>query len=155
VKGDCLRRSPSAWLSVCSATLVLAVGCGGDGSSSETPQIDRAVAEKLAAQSDAVAAAIEANNGCLAAERIAALRATLDEEDVPREIRSEVERVASREFICVLDEPPPPALPPPRTVPTDPDEEEDGDDDGARGRGHGGKDKKDKKDKKHGHEDDD
>jgi hypothetical protein len=85
-------------------------------------------------QSDAVADAIEKNDGCAAAERTDELRATLEAEAVPEAIRREVERFATREFTCNPPAPPPP--PPPATVPAD----DDDDDEGGR--------KKDKKDKK-------
>jgi hypothetical protein len=121
--------------------VLLAAGCGGDGSS-ESQRLDGAVAERLAAQSDAVADAIEANDGCAAEQRAAELRSSLDEAAVPVAIRREVERVATRTFTC---NPPPPPPPPPPVVST---EDEDDDDHGE------GKGKKHKKGKKHGHEKD-
>ena len=146
MKGDCLRRSPSAWLSACSTTLVLlAAGCGGDGSS-DSAKLDPAVADRLAAQSEAVAQAIAANDGCLAAARAAELRTAAANPDVPVEVRQEVERVASREFTCNPPPPPPPPPPPAVTLPSADDEDE-----GDRGKGRGKKGKKDKK--KRGHED--
>ena len=50
-------RSPTAWLAVSSAALVLA-GCGGSSSPppKPLPRIPRAVAQRLAADADAVAA---------------------------------------------------------------------------------------------------
>jgi hypothetical protein len=102
------------------------------------------VAAQLAAQSDAVADAIEANDGCGAAAARDELRATLDDAAVPEAIRSEVEPFAAREFVCNPPAPPPP--PPPVLT----DQEGGGDDDGEGGR------KKDKKDKKNrGQGDDD
>jgi hypothetical protein len=149
VRGDCLKRSPSGWLSVCSAALALAAaGCGGDSTGSE--RLDPVVAERLAAQSDAVADAIEANDGCAAADRLAELRAALDAEAVPEAIRQEVERVAEREFVCVSVPPPapPPTTPPPPPPPPVTDDDDHGhDDDDKKG--------KRKKDKRHGDEDDD
>jgi hypothetical protein len=125
----------------------LLAGCGGDDGSRE-PRLDRAVAERLAAQSDAVADAIEANDGCAAAERAAALRRGLQEADVPETVRREVEPLASRTFTCV---PPPPPPVPPAPVST----EEEGDDDSGKRKAKGHK--KHKKDngkgKKHGHDD--
>jgi hypothetical protein len=121
----------------------MAAGCGGDGDgSSESQRLDPAVAEQLAEQSDAVADAIAANDGCLAAERRDELRATLDAEVVPEAIRREVERIAAREFTCAPPAPPPP----PPTVPTD----DEGDDDEE---GKGKKDKKDKKNRGDGDDD--
>jgi hypothetical protein len=93
-----------------------------------------------------VAAAVEANDGCAASQRVAELRETLGEEAVPDAIRREVERVAAREFTCAV------AAPPPAVV-TEGDEDDEDDD--GRGRKKGKKDKKDKKDKGHGHGHDD
>lgn len=98
-----------------------------------------------------MAAAVEANDGCAASQRVAELRQTLGEEAVPDAIRREVERVAAREFTCAVAAPPP--APPPAVVTAEGDED-DQDDDG-RGRKKGKKEKKDKKDKGHGHGHDD
>jgi hypothetical protein len=99
----------------------------------------------LAAQSDAVAEAIEANDGCEAARRVAELRSSLDEPGVPEAIRREVAPLAGRTFTCA---PPPPPPPPPAPVSTA-DEDDDHEDEGKKGKSH----KKDKG-KKHGHEKD-
>jgi hypothetical protein len=85
------------------------------------------VAEQLAAQSDAVADAIAANDGCAAAAARDDLRATLDEAAVPEAIRAEVEPFALREFACAP--PPPPPVPPPPPAETYQDGEGDGDGD--------------------------
>jgi hypothetical protein len=61
--------------------------------------------------------------------------------DVPVAVRREVEAVASRRFVCLV-QPPPVATPPPPA-----DDRDRGDDEG--------KGKEHKKDKKHGHEGDD
>jgi hypothetical protein len=98
----------------------------------------------LATQSEAVAEAIEANDGCEAARRVAELRSSLDEPGVPEAIRREVAPLAGRTFTCA----PPPPPPPPAPVSTA-DEDEDHEDEGKKGKGH----KKDKG-KKHGHDKD-
>jgi hypothetical protein len=98
----------------------------------------------LATQSEAVAEAIEANDGCEAARRVAELRSSLDEPGVPQAIRREAAPLAGRTFTCS----PPPPPPPPAPVSTG-DEDEDHRDEGKKGKGH----KKDKG-KKHGHEED-
>ena len=118
-------------------------GCGGDDGSRESQRLDPAVAERLASASDAVADAIEANDGCEAARRAAALRSSLDEAAVPEAIRREVEPFANRTFTCVA--PPPPA--PPAAVSTE-DEDEDeheGDEDNGKGKDKGNKNGKGKK----------
>jgi hypothetical protein len=87
----------------------------------------------LAAQSEAVAEALEADDGCEAAERADELSATLDEAsergEVPDAIRREVDRVLERELPCTETtpptEPPPPPPPPPSG---DGDGDGDGDD---------------------------
>ena len=151
-KGDCLRRSPSAWLSVCSATLVLLAGCGGGDGSEESQRLDPAVAARLADESDAVADAIAANDGCEAARRVATLRASLEQASVPDGVRREVGRYANRTFTCLppAPAPPPPLPPPPPPVASTSTSEEDDDDHGeGKRKGH----RKEKKDKKHGHDD--
>lgn len=125
-------------------TLACALSACGGGDTSGTPQLDSAVAEQLAARSDAVADAIEANDGCAAAERVSELRAALDETTVPDDIRREVERVAGREFVCVEEQPPAVLKQPPVG---------DGDDDGRDKQKWKDKQKK-HKGKKHGHDDD-
>ena len=126
--------------------LVLA-GCGGDDASSE--RLDPAVAARLADESDAVAVAIEANDGCEAARRVAALRSSLDQIRVPDAVRREVGRYASRSFTCLPAAPPPPPPPPPAPPPPVVSTSDDGDDDPGKGKHKG----HEKKHKKHGHDD--
>lgn len=121
---------------------MLVAGCGGDEGSS---QLDPTVAARLADQSDAVAQAIEANDGCAAAQRVAELKRSLESSAVPDTIRREAEPLASRTFTCAPPPPPPP--PPPAAVST-----EEGDDDGH-GKAKGPKKDKQKKHKKHRHDD--
>jgi hypothetical protein len=102
----------------------------------------------LAAQSEAVAEAIEANDGCEAARRVAELRSSLDEPGVPEAIRREVAPLAGRTFTCSPPPPPPPPAPV-STADEDEDEDEDHEDNGKKGKGH----KKDKG-KKHSREED-
>jgi hypothetical protein len=128
--------------------LLLLAGCGGDESSSE--QLDPAVAARLADESDAVADAIAANDGCEAARRVAALRASLEQASVPDGVRREVGRYANRTFTCLPPAPPPPPPPPP-IASTSTSEEDDEDHGEGKRKGH----RKEKKDKKHGHDDGD
>jgi hypothetical protein len=125
----------------------LLAGCGGDNGSRDSQHLDRAVAERLAVESDAVADAIAANDGCEAERRLAALRSSASDAAVPEAVRQEVERFAGRTFTCAPPPPPPqqPPPPPPATVST----EDAGDDHGdGHGKGH-----KKHKDKKHGRDD--
>lgn len=129
-------------------------GCGGSGGSGKSQPLDPAVAARLADESDAVADAIQANDGCEAARRVAALRASVQRASVPDRIRRELERYASRTFTCVpTSTPPPPPPPPPPSPPPVVSTQDDEDNHGENeGKGHG---KGKKKPKKHGHGDDD
>ena len=119
-------------------------GCGGDDASR---RLDPAVAARLADESDAVAVAIEANDGCEAARRVAALRSSLEQRSVPDAVRREVGRYANRSFTCLPPAPPPPPPPaPPPPVASTSDEE---DDDHGKGKHNG----HEKKHRKHGHDD--
>jgi hypothetical protein len=132
--------------------LLVLAGCGGDESSSE--QLDPAVAARLADESDAVADAIAANDGCEAARRAAALRSSLEQASVPDGVRREVGRYANRTFTCLPPAPPPsppPPPPPPPAASTSTSEEDDDDHGEGKRKGH----RKEKKDKKHGHDDGD
>jgi hypothetical protein len=150
-KGDCLRRSPSVWLSVCSAAIaLLAAGCGGDESASQAPELRPVVAERLAARSDAIADAIERNDGCSARRDLERLGAELRASDVPAAIRREAQRVlAGTQVVC------PERQPPPVTQPAE-EEDDEGDGNGKnKAKKKDKKDKKGKKGKKKGHDDED
>jgi hypothetical protein len=127
--------------------LLVLAGCGGGGSSSQ--RLDPAVAARLADESDAVAAAIEGNDGCEAARRVAALRSSLEQVSVPDAVRREVGRYANRSFTCLPAAPPPPRPPPPAPPPpvVSTSDEEDHDHGKGKHKGH------EKKHKKHGHDD--
>jgi hypothetical protein len=87
------------------------------------------VAEQLALQSEAIADAIEHDDGCAATDRATELKATLDEAagrgEVPETIRQEVARIVNREFTCDASPPAPPPPPPPPSASTDEEEEDD------------------------------
>jgi hypothetical protein len=129
--------------------LVLTAGCGGkDSSSSDTVRLDPALAEQLAARSEQVALAIEANDGCAASERAQELQDALAAAGgrVPAPVRNEVERILDRRFVCLARVPPPIVLPPPRTVEDDAEDDDHGHHGKRKGKG------KDKgKGKKRGH----
>ena len=108
---------------------------GGEESTPEPPRLDPAVAERLAAASDAVADALEAGDGCRASGQIDDLSLMLHRERLPAAIRRRAELGLTRaaaDVVCVPNQPPPAV--------TETDEEDDE---------HKGK----KKDKKHGHDD--
>jgi hypothetical protein len=69
-------RSPSGWLTACSCALVLA-GCGDGGAKPKPrgPAVPKPLANRLAEQSDAVAAKLVAGDRCGAAAAAAKLRA--------------------------------------------------------------------------------
>ncbi|MFL5931239.1 MAG: hypothetical protein ACJ75P_08280 [Gaiellaceae bacterium] len=123
--------------------MIVLAGCGGDDASSQ--RLDPAVAARLADESDAVAVAIEANDGCEAARRVAALRSSLEQVSVPDAVRRQVGRYAGRSFTCLPPAPPPPPpAPPPPVVSTS--DEEDHDRGKGKHKGH------EKKRKKHDHD---
>jgi hypothetical protein len=97
-------------------SVVLACGaCGGDEQAAETtapqPTIPRAVAEDLAARSDAIADALDAGDVCTAAVRADELRrATLDainNEQIPPEFLEDLTARAN-ELVNSVNCPPPP-----------------------------------------------
>jgi hypothetical protein len=104
------------------------------------------LADRLAAESDRVADAIEANDGCAAADRAAKLLTAAAA--APEQARQEIERIARREFVCLPAPPPPEPQPPPPPPPLTTEDEGDEDDD----KGKKDKRKKKKKDKRHEHE---
>jgi hypothetical protein len=111
------------------------------------------VARELAAQSDRVASAIEANDGCAATERVRELERSLADAaargDVPQPVRVEVERLLDREFVCIVATPPAPQpQAQPQSPPAADDDDDHADDHGKRGKGK-------KRGKKHGHDKDD
>jgi hypothetical protein len=88
-----LSRSAAAL--VASAAL-LAPACGGSEETAPTePRLPRALAETLAAKSDAVAAHLDAGDSCSAAEEAASLQeaalAAIEDGKVPRAFEPELE----------------------------------------------------------------
>ena len=101
--------------SVLAAALAIA-GCGGDGESAlETtqtrPTLSRAVADDLAARSDAVADALDAGDTCTAAHRadelLDAVLAAINEGRVPRQLQEDLTARAN-ELVNTVNCPPPP-----------------------------------------------
>jgi hypothetical protein len=92
-------------------TALALAGCGGE----EQPQLEKRLAQPLAAQADRVAAALDEGDSCAAARAAAKLQqqtiAAVNTGDVPpalqEELTSAVNRVAS-EVECVPPPPPPP-----------------------------------------------
>ena len=87
--------SRSAIALVVSAAL-LAPACGGSEETAPTePRLPRALAERLAAKSDAVAAHLDAGDSCSAAEEAASLQETalaaIEDGKVPRAFEAELE----------------------------------------------------------------
>jgi len=133
-------RTSTTWALIV-ATALLAGGCGGDGESAgETlpqPTLSRAVAEDLAARSDAIADALDAGDVCTAAVRAdELLEATIEainEGRVPQAFQEDLSARAN-ELVNTVNCPP---------ATTDEDDD-NGDDDEQRGKNE----KKEKKDKK-------
>jgi hypothetical protein len=118
----------------------LAVGCGSSGGGTRaagtragTPQLPRALAQRLAAESDAVAAALARGDACAAGRLAERLRAdaTASIGRVPaafqEPLSSGVNAVAASVPACV----------PPAPAPAVTDEDEGDDDEHGRGNGHG------------------
>jgi hypothetical protein len=84
---------------LCVAGALLASGCGGSENTAPEAFIPRAVAEELAAKSDAVADALDAENVCDAAKRADELKDAVDAAvaggEVPSVFRDELERTAT------------------------------------------------------------
>ena len=119
-------RSPSRRV-VTLVSLAALAGCGGVGGAeteAERPQLDVAVAERLAAASDAVADALDQNDVCTAAHRADELRAqviaAINANQVPAEFQEDLTARAN-ELVNEVNCPPPPQ---------ETDEDEEGDDKG-------------------------
>jgi hypothetical protein len=103
--------SRGAAVSLASA-LLFAPACGGsDESPPAAPKLPRALAESLAAKSDAVAARLEAGDTCGAAEEATSLRdatvAAIDDGEVPAAFEDELEASVTElasEIRCEEDE---------------------------------------------------
>lgn len=76
------------------ATLVVAACGGSTEAAPEEPTLPRALAERLAAQSDAVASRLDAGDSCGAAEQAATLKQTalaaIDAGDIPSAFEDEL-----------------------------------------------------------------
>jgi hypothetical protein len=118
------------------AAVLAATGCGGSERSAETtpprPTLPRAVADDLAARSDAIADALDANDVCTAAVRAdelqAATIAAINEGKVPEPFQENLQARAN-ELVNTINCPPPPTT-------TEEDDEGEGK---GRGRGKSGK----------------
>jgi hypothetical protein len=124
---------------VCIAAALAAAGCGGAERSAETtpprPVLPRAVADDLAARSDAIADALDAGDVCTAAHRADELKgatiAAINEGKVPAPFQEDLQARAN-ELVNEINCPPPPTT-----------TEEEGDGGEGKGKGKGkGRDKK-------------
>jgi hypothetical protein len=134
-----IRKNPRRTV-VWFAAVLAAAGCGGAERATETtpprPTIPRAVADDLAARSEAIAEALDAGDVCTAAVRADELNdatiSAINEGKVPRAFQEDLQARAN-ELVNTINCPPPPTT-----------TEED--DKGGEGKGRGrGKDKKDEK----------
>lgn len=101
------RRIQLAVLLACGLALIS--GCGSDEgeTSSAVPTIPALLSERLASESDDVAAALDAGDGCEAQEQAAELESAVAEtqSQLPRELRGELQSgvaVLVSEIECVL-----------------------------------------------------
>lgn len=124
-------RSPSGWLTACSAALAIAIaGCGGsDNEAGVTgPKIEGAVANELAALSDEVADDLDGGDACAAQEAAARLRArvtqAINDGQVPQVYLEDLSGVVNEIEVQI-----------PSCAPAAEDQEGNGDDDGENGKG--------------------
>jgi hypothetical protein len=103
---------------------VALAGCGGGDDGSTAERLDPALAQRLASESDAVADALEAGDGCAAVARVQELRRSLASAQVPAVVRRQAERSLDRADSGVVCTPPPPP-PPPVVSAADQDEQHD------------------------------
>jgi len=131
------------------AIVFVAGACGADRDAAPPPpRLPPALAQRLAAEADAVAARLEAGDPCGGAEQAAALQqATIQALNRPGQVPDELKEdlgLAMADLVDRAQTECAAALPPPQTTTTVPDEEEDDDENGrGRGRGKGKKDKGD------------
>ena len=125
----------NAWLTACSALVLVLAGCGGQEPRESGPRIDGAAASQLAERSDEIARLLDAGDVCGAAHAADELKASAESEiadgSVPAALANELVSNAQALVDEVNCEPPPP---PPTT--TDEDDEEEGDGEG-KGKGNG------------------
>ena len=139
-----------AYLTTLIAVAALAACGGEEAAAPEEPRLPRAVAERLAQRSEAVATALAEGDACRADERAAALRdearRAVEAEEVPPELRAELERTA-RELEAQIECAPAPAA-------DEDEQDEDRDRDEKKKEKKEKKKEKDKEDKDKGEEDD-
>jgi hypothetical protein len=107
-------RRGGTWLAATGALLALA-GCGGGDARPEEPGVPRAVAERLAAESDAIADKLEAGDTCGAAQQADVLEDAVQQAigsgDVPAAFQGELLQTARQlqNDVNCPQPPPPPA----------------------------------------------
>jgi hypothetical protein len=108
-------RRGGTWLAVTGALLALA-GCGGGDATPEDPGLPRAVAERLAEESEAIADKLDAGDTCGAAQQADVLLDRVEQAiangDVPVEFQGELLETARQlqnDVNCPEPPPPPPA----------------------------------------------
>jgi hypothetical protein len=107
-------RRGGTWLAATGVVVTLAACGGGGDARPEEPQIPRALAERLAAESEAIAAKLDAGDTCGAAQQADILENAVEQAiaagDIPEEFRAELLDTA-RGLQSDVNCPPPP--PPP------------------------------------------
>lgn len=109
-------RRGGTWLAFAGAVLALAACGGGGDATPEEPGLPRALAERLASESEAIAEMWEAGDQCGAAQQADVLEAAVQQAiaagDVPEAFQAELTATAQKlqnEVNCPQPEPPPPA----------------------------------------------
>jgi DNA repair exonuclease SbcCD ATPase subunit len=109
-------RRGGTWLALASAVLALAACGGGGDATPEEPRLPRAVAERLAQESEAIADKLDAGDVCGAAQQadtlVDSVEQAIAEGDVPDAFQEELTANAEQlqnDVNCPQPEPPPAA----------------------------------------------
>jgi hypothetical protein len=108
-------RRGGTWLAALGAMLALAACGGGGDARPEEPGLPRALAERLAGQSEAIADKLDAGDTCGAAQEADVLEDTVEQAiaagDIPEAFQAELTATAKKlqnDVNCPAEPPPPP-----------------------------------------------
>jgi hypothetical protein len=110
-------RRGGTWLALASAVLALAACGGDDDATTEEPGLARAIAERLANESEAIADKLDAGDVCGAAQQadvlVDSVAQAIADGDIPEAFQAELTTAATNlqnDVNCPQAEPPPPAV---------------------------------------------